>query len=177
MTPEPLRPAHLGWRVAQTFVDNALVTSFVLAVAFAAGILPDVSAFPDLSEVRRAPVDVAKRLARLAPTAGALLVLYWCVKLSYHTAFLSCCEGQTPGCRLFRLRVVQSNGCPVTWRRALGRTLVGGAMGNIPVVGQATRFADYVASLFGSRKQAIRDMAAGTMLVHTATKSQIGVSV
>lgn len=177
MTPERLRPAHLGWRLAQTFVDNALVTAFVLAVAFVVGLLPDAFAFPGLSDLRREPIDSAKQLARLLPTAGALLVFYWSVKLSYHTAFLTWCEGQTPGCRLFHLRVVQHNGCPVTWRGALGRTLVGGVMGHIPIVGQAMRLLDYFATLFTQRRQAIRDIAAGTVLVHAGADSRMGILV
>jgi uncharacterized RDD family membrane protein YckC len=166
MTATALRPAHLGWRIAHTVVDTSAVILFVSIIAFIAGTPPDVAALPSLSEISREPIHSARRLVRLLPTAGTLLVLYWLVKLLYQIAFLGFCRGQTPGCWVFGLRVVQNDGHPVTWRHAFARTLIGGAMASIPVVGRVMRVADYAASLFGEKKRAIRDMAAGTILVH-----------
>ena len=166
MIEKSLRPAHLGWRVAQSLSDDLPVTAIALCFAAVIGILPDGASMRDLLQSYRAPIDLAKKISRLLPTASLVYAVYWLAKLAYQTGFLTFCNGQTPGCWLFKVRVVMQDGRHVTWRAAVGRTLAGGVMGQAPVVGQVLRFIDYAATLFNRRRQAVRDMAAGTMLVH-----------
>jgi uncharacterized RDD family membrane protein YckC len=94
--------------------------------------------------------------------------IYWGIKLAYQTGFLTFCSGRTPGCWIFGVRVVMKDGQRLSWRGALGRTLAGGVIGQLPVVGHVLRFLDYMAALFNRRRMALRDMAAGTMLIHAS---------
>jgi uncharacterized RDD family membrane protein YckC len=161
-----LQPAHLGWRVAQSLTDDLVVTAAALCLVAVAGILPDSSSIRDLLQLYDRPVEFVRRLSRLVPTASLVYVIYWVAKLAYQTGFLTRCHGQTPGCWLFGLKVVMKDGRQVTWRAAAGRTIAGGVMVQVPVIGQVLRLLDYVAALLNRRRQAVRDIAAGTMLVH-----------
>jgi uncharacterized RDD family membrane protein YckC len=161
-----LHPAHLGWRVAQSLTDDLLITAIALGFAAVVGMLPNSASMRGLVQVYDQPLELARRLSRLVPTASLVYAVYWTAKLGYHTGFLTLCNGQTPGCWLFGLRVVLKDGRPVNWRAAAGRTLAGGIIGQVPLIGQVLRFLDYLAALFNRRRQAVRDMAAGTMLVH-----------
>lgn len=169
MLEQGLQPAHLGWRVAQSLTDDLFVTASALAFAAVVGMLPDSASMRSLVEVYDQPIEVTRRLSRFVPTASLVYAIYWTAKLGYHTGFLTLCNGQTPGCWLFGLQVVLKDGRPIHWRAAAGRTLAGGIMGQVPLIGQVLRLLDYIAALFNRRRQAVRDMAAGTMLVHTCT--------
>jgi uncharacterized RDD family membrane protein YckC len=161
-----LQPAHLGWRVAQSLTDDLIVSVTALCAVAVVGMLPDTVSVRDLAQAYNQPVEFGRRLFRLVPTASLVYVVYWAAKLGYQTGFLTICHGQTLGCWLFGVQVVMKDGHPVTWRAAAGRTIAGGVMAQVPVIGQVLRFLDYLAALFNHRRQAVRDMAAGTMLVY-----------
>lgn len=106
--------------------------------------------------------------------AGMGLVLVWVffVEWFYYVAFEVWSGGQTPGKRLFDLRVVHDDGTPVGWTAALMRNLL--------------RFADLcpllapygfgLLSMLTSRDfKRLGDRAAGTVVVHVDRRAPVPV--
>jgi uncharacterized RDD family membrane protein YckC len=89
-----------------------------------------------------------------------LFVLYW----GYGAVFESLWNGQTPGKRVLRLRVVSVEGAPITAGQALVRNLLWAVEGLIPL-GCLPAFG---AAALTRRFQRLGDLAAGTMVVAEA---------
>lgn len=163
-----MRAAHLGWRLAQGLTDDLIISAIAVIVAIMCGIVT-IHGWPSIDlHSLTSPVRVLELASAIIPRATATYAIYWVLKLIYYTGFFTFCNGQTPICMLLRVKVVMKTGVAVTWQAALARTVAGGVMGQLPLIGPTMRAADYLAALFNRRKQALRDMAAGTMLVHTA---------
>jgi uncharacterized RDD family membrane protein YckC len=79
--------------------------------------------------------------------AGGYFVLFWSA------------AGQTPGMRLMRLRVRRPDGGGLSFGRAVLRA-VGLALAIIPL------FAGFLPALFDSRRRALPDYLAGTVVVY-----------
>ena len=90
-------------------------------------------------------------VATLAGVAGLLLVGIYFV-LFWSTA------GQTPGGRIMRLRVQHNGEAPAVWRSIV--RLVGVVLSIIPI------FAGYIPVLFDSKRRALPDYMAGTIIVN-----------
>ena len=105
----------------------------------------------------------ALALAVLGHMAGggvalaAAFVLVW----GYGTICEGCCNGQTVGKRLLGLRVMTTQGVPITGSQAAIRNLIGAVDGPIPFL-----FLPGFLSMSLTRKfQRLGDLAAGTMVV------------
>jgi len=93
------------------------------------------------------------------PTVVEIVAIF-VVFFGYHVLFETLAGGKTPGKRMLRLRVVRSDGGPVTFAPSLIRTLLR-LVDGLPVgyvVGMVTVFAS-------SRNQRLGDMAAGTAVL------------
>lgn len=161
------RPAGVVVRATVGALDGALTSSLVLAIAWGAGLLPSLD---DLGGLGRDATSLAAlvtsaRLPGVAAQVGVLVALRIAVIFSFDTLSVAL-GGQTPGCRLLRVRIVGTDGERVRIGGALKRAAAGGVIAHTPVVGQAMRAADYGAALFGRQRRAVRDRVAGTMLVH-----------
>ncbi|HLL73891.1 MAG TPA: RDD family protein [Pyrinomonadaceae bacterium] len=159
------RPANLFWRILQSVCDDLVITSFALTLAWALGVLPLPAERLDVSGGPRAVAEAVSRAVTPA-RAGATLLIYAAGKFVYYVAFVAW-GGRTPACHLLRLRIVRADGAPASVGNAVRRAVAGGVIGHTPVVGQLLRIGDYLMALFNRRKQAVRDMVAGTMLVHS----------
>jgi uncharacterized RDD family membrane protein YckC len=147
-------------------VDGTVTTSVTLLLAWALGLLSGVtSASAGQSFAIGAGLARAPQWMTLVTSVGATLTIRILVVFLYDTASVAV-GGQTIACRLLRLRIVASDGNPVSLRGALKRAVAGGLLAHTPVVGQVARVGDYAAAIFGKRRQAVRDRVAGTMLVH-----------
>jgi uncharacterized RDD family membrane protein YckC len=89
---------------------------------------------------------------------GLVVGFGWLIVLVAYFVLFWSSVGQTPGMRLFRLRVVHGEGAPPVWRSVV--RLVGLALAIIPC------FAGFVPVLFDSRRRALQDYLAGTVVVH-----------
>lgn len=158
------RPANILWRILQAVCDDLVITSFVLPLAWALGVLSLPAEWPDVSGGPRAFAEAAARAVTPAQV-GATLLIYAAAKFVYYVAFVTW-GGRTPACYLLRLRIVRTDGAPASAGNAVRRAVAGGLIGHTPGVGQLLRIGDYLAALFNRRRQAVRDMLAGTMLVH-----------
>ena len=93
--------------------------------------------------------------------AGSTVLAFFLLSVGYGVIFEWCWRGQTIGKRLFRLRVMDANGLRLHFHQVLMRNLV--------------RFADLLpgcymvgglACLISPKAQRLRDLAAGTIVIH-----------
>ena len=91
--------------------------------------------------------------------AALLAAIGWLLAVGlYFTVFWST-TGQTPGMRLMGLRVVAADGEPPHFFRAIVR-LIGLGLAIIPL------FAGFLPVLFDSRRRALQDFLARTVVIH-----------
>ena len=90
---------------------------------------------------------------------GLYLWVWFLLFLSYFIFFLAC-GGQTPAKMILKLRVMREDQQPVSWQRALLRTL-GYLLSGPLLIGLG-----FVIIAFHPRKMALHDLIAGTMVVH-----------
>jgi len=94
-------------------------------------------------------------------TVALLLLLIFVVEWGYFTAFETYWNGQTPGKRFIKLRVIKNNGRAITVFEAMTRNFIR-IIDYLPVayaVGIVVMFID-------SRNRRLGDLAAGTLVVH-----------
>lgn len=93
--------------------------------------------------------------------AGVWLVLYFLVQWGYYVLFETLWDGQSPGKRLFDLRVVKAAGHPIGFLDSVLRNLLRAA-DELPLTYSVGAIALFVTRRF----QRLGDLAAGTVVVH-----------
>ena len=94
---------------------------------------------------------------------GFYLILFFAVEWFYPVLFEVLGEGQTPGKRSVGLRVVNSDGTPIGWGPSIVRNLLLAAdFAPVAYVG------GMLCMTLAPRFQRLGDLAAGTLVVHTA---------
>jgi uncharacterized RDD family membrane protein YckC len=144
--------AGLGSRFLALFADTV-----VQAIAYTVLILIVVLV------VSSAPKAAGGELSRTGEkwlVAGLVLfhfLLYW----GYFTLFETFWNGQTPGKKLFKIRVIQQSGRQITFFEAMTRNL-------IRVVDMIPSFylVGVIAMLCNRQHQRLGDLAAGTLVIH-----------
>ncbi len=137
-----------------------------------AGVLPRAAAWLVDFAVRLAVVWVFSILFAVLGEAGlglyliALFVVFW----MYPVLFEVLRDGQTIGKKAMGLRVVNSNGTPVTWIASIVRNL----MRTVDMLPVLYGFG-FVAGLIDPHSRRLGDMVAGTLVIHVE-KSQRHVS-
>jgi uncharacterized RDD family membrane protein YckC len=102
---------------------------------------------------------------------GLALVAYFLITWGYGAFCEGVFNGQTPGKRVLRLRVVSERGVPITVAQAVLRNLVGAADGMIPFF-----FMIGLSSMLLSRRfQRLGDLAAGTMVIVEERRPRLGL--
>ncbi|MHC5053190.1 MAG: RDD family protein [Planctomycetota bacterium] len=145
LTPEHvpivLVPAGLGSRFAAVLVDSLFVMALAMLVRVVANIIMPLGLGPALA-------------------ATAVFVLTW----GYHVYFEVRRGGQTPGKRLFRLRVVDGRGLPITPQQSFVRNIAR-ALDFAPVF----YFVGGAVGLLDARARRIGDIAADTLVIKEST--------
>lgn len=109
-------------------------------------------------------LGLAMALAFLGGLGVAVLVLAWfLVNWWYPVLFEVLSGGATPGKKTFGLRVVLTNGTPVTWGASIVRNLLR-QVDFLPF----GYFTGLLSMLISRRFQRLGDLAAGTLVVHSA---------
>ncbi len=102
---------------------------------------------------------------------GPALVAYFLLTWGYGAFCEGVFNGQTPGKRALRLRVISESGVPITAAQAVLRNLVGAADGLIPFC-----FLLGLASMLLTQKfQRLGDLAAGTMVIVEERRPRLGL--
>jgi uncharacterized RDD family membrane protein YckC len=130
-----LVPAGLGTRFAALLLDLALIAGILQLIALAAAVLPQ--AVRDMAVVT------------------ASFVVIW----GYNTLFEVRWNGQTPGKRIFRIRVVDGRGLPVDVPQSLIRNVVR-LLDLLPAGGIGA-----LTALLDARHRRLGDLAADTLVV------------
>jgi uncharacterized RDD family membrane protein YckC len=104
-----------------------------------------------------------------APWIGAsALVLFFFVYYGYFVLFESTWNGQTPGKRIIRIRVIKDDGRPIGAIESVGRNLLR-IVDQLPFL-----YAIGIASvLLSNKSKRLGDFVAGTMVVHERTLEDI----
>lgn len=88
------------------------------------------------------------------------VILYFCIYTGYYIIFELLWNGQSPGKRIVRLRVIQTNGIPTTFGASLIRNLVR-TVDFIPLYGVGA-----ITMFISKQSRRLGDFAAGTLVVH-----------
>lgn len=96
---------------------------------------------------------------------GLWLIIYFVVEWGYYVLFELLWSGQSPGKRLFNLRVVKVHGTPVGFFDSLLRNLLRAADALPPIFFMGSYAFGSVSLLLSRRFQRLGDLAAGTIVV------------
>ena len=154
--------AGIGSRCVALLVDS-VVQGFTLA-ALVIVILLLVAALPRMSSTQH-----AAQSGNPAKWAIALVILIpFLLQWGYFALFEAFWNGQTPGKRLLRLRVIQQSGRPIGLFESMGRNLIRiiDMLPGFYLIGALCIFAT-------RRQQRLGDMVAGTLVVHSVPGGNI----
>ena len=96
--------------------------------------------------------------------AGVILLSFF-IYTSYFVIFETIWNGQTPGKRLFRLRVIREDGRPIRFYESLVRNLIRTALDSMPVVIVPLYSIGIVSVFLSGRSKRIGDYVAGTVVI------------
>ena len=96
--------------------------------------------------------------------AGVILLSFF-IYTSYFVIFETIWNGQTPGKRLFKLRVIREDGRPIRFYESLVRNLVRTALDSMPMVIVPLYSIGIVSVFLSGRSKRIGDYVAGTVVI------------
>ena len=96
--------------------------------------------------------------------AGVILLSFF-IYTSYFVIFETIWNGQTPGKRLFRLRVIREDGRPIRFYESLVRNLIRTALDPMPMVIVPLYSIGIVSVFLSGRSKRIGDYVAGTVVI------------
>jgi uncharacterized RDD family membrane protein YckC len=138
--------ANVGNRFLAAAIDHLIQGAAVLMIIIAAGTLSDWRFFASMG------------VWTAALTVLAVFSIYW----GYFVAFETLWNGQTPGKRIMRLRVVREDGRPVRFFEVFVRNLLRVAIDFQPFPSYAI---GVVSIIFSTRSKRVGDFVAGTVVV------------
>lgn len=96
--------------------------------------------------------------------AAAILVSFF-IYTSYFVLFETIWNGQTPGKRLFKLRVIREDGRPIRFYESLVRNLIRTALDSMPMVVVPLYSVGIVSIFISGRSKRVGDYVAGTVVI------------
>lgn len=129
------RMAGLGDRIAAFVIDGLVMLSYILLASFISGLLPD------------------------SFTSSWMMVLLYLPVFFYHLIFEYIMNGQTPGKKQMKIRVLQQEGSPATLGSYLLRWMLS------PVDFMMSGGIAMISIIMTQKGQRIGDLAAGTIVV------------
>jgi uncharacterized RDD family membrane protein YckC len=138
--------ANVGNRFLAAFIDHLIQIVAGLIVLLIAGVLTNWTLFEGMG------------VWAAAITVLVIFAIYW----GYFVVFETLWNGQTPGKRVMKLRVVREDGRPVRFFEAFIRNLLRLAVDLMPPFSYAI---GVVSIIFSPRSKRIGDFVAGTVVV------------
>jgi uncharacterized RDD family membrane protein YckC len=138
--------AGIGSRFLALAADTLLQTAFFAVLGIAAGLLSLANLFSTMTKQW---------------VIAILLFVFFAVQFGYFALFESLWNGQTPGKRWTRLRVIKDDGRPITPYDAILRNLLRtvDALPSLYATG-------IICILFSRENKRVGDFAAGTVVIH-----------
>jgi len=138
--------AGIGSRFLALAADTLLQTAFFAVLGIAAGLLSLANVFSTMTKQW---------------VIAILLFVFFAVQFGYFAVFESLWNGQTPGKRWTRLRVIKDDGRPITPYDAILRNLLRtvDALPSLYATG-------IICILFSHENKRVGDFAAGTVVIH-----------
>jgi uncharacterized RDD family membrane protein YckC len=138
--------AGIGSRFLALAADTLLQTAFFAVLGIAAGLLSVANLFSTMTKQWMIAI---------------LLFIFFAVQFGYFAVFESLWNGQTPGKRWTRLRVIKDDGRPITPYDAILRNLLRtvDALPSLYATG-------IICILFSRENKRVGDFAAGTVVIH-----------
>jgi uncharacterized RDD family membrane protein YckC len=96
---------------------------------------------------------------------GAAILAAFAIYTGYFVVFETIWNGQTPGKRLFKLRVIREDGRPIRFYEAMMRNLLRTALDSMPVIGVPLYSVGIVSVFLSSRSKRVGDYVAGTVVI------------
>ena len=156
--------AGVGSRFLAILADTLIQTAaYILFWVMVALLLSGVTA-TNTAASTAAPSDRV-----MAWTVGILIFLHFLAYWGYFTLFEAFWRGQTPGKRLFHLRVIKDSGRQITFVEAMARNLL-----RIADALPAAYMTGVLCILFSKQRKRLGDMAAGTLVVHCGELAAAG---
>lgn len=143
--------AQVGNRFLAAFIDHLIQLSILAGLALAAFMAQDA-----LDWIWKGLGDWL--------LAGVILLSFF-IYTSYFVIFETIWNGQTPGKRLFRLRVIREDGRPIRFYESLVRNLVRTALDSMPMVIVPLYSIGIVSVFLSGRSKRIGDYVAGTVVI------------
>ena len=149
--------ASIGNRFLAVAIDHAIQYFVIFVVAYA---FLSIAGFGDLTTIENST------LLREMPkwTIALMIIALFLIFAGYFVFFEWLWNGQTPGKRLLKLRVIREDGRPVTLWEALARNLLR-IFDAVPGFVLPVYSIGLIAIFLSSRDQRIGDMFAGTVVV------------
>jgi len=138
--------ANVGNRFLAAAIDHLIQTLAMVIIIVAAGALSDWRFFSSMG------------VWMAALTVLMVFAIYW----GYFVAFETLWNGQTPGKRIMRLRVVREDGRPVRFFEVFVRNLLRIVIDFQPVPSYAI---GVISIIFSARSKRVGDFVAGTVVV------------
>ncbi len=154
--------ASIGNRFLAVAIDHFIQYFAIFVVAWAFLSLTDY----DIVNSEQSPIEFAQEMSKW--TIAIMIIVLFLIFAGYFIFFEWLWNGQTPGKRLLKLRVIREDGRPVTLWEAIARNLlrifdaVPGFVLPVYSIGLITIF-------LSSRDRRIGDMFAGTVVVRERT--------
>ncbi|HET6466606.1 MAG TPA: RDD family protein [Nitrospiria bacterium] len=142
-------------RTAAFFIDFILLQWITMLFLWLGAVAEDLA----MAQSLNFPGGLSESLMDWAELHTRIWSLLFLVYFSFFTWY----GGQTPGKMALGIRVVTTNGQPISWLRALGRTLCY----NLDVLSFGFGF---LLAAVPPAKRALHDMIAGTVVVKVETK-------
>lgn len=163
LTPENVHleyeAAGFGSRYAAAFIDIFIQSVISLIISICASILRSDS----ISDIFKSANSQLNQFF-----VAILIVLNFVIFLGYFIIFEMALNGQTPGKKLLRLRVIKENGEPVGIWESLVRNIVK-ILDYIPIL----NFIDLFILIFSDKYKRIGDYAASTIVIKVKKENEI----
>jgi uncharacterized RDD family membrane protein YckC len=153
--------AGVGSRFLAVFMDTLIqIVAYLLFIGL---VVLLVSSVPNAEQA----AEPSQRF--MAWTIAILIFLHFLAFWGYYTLFEGLWRGQTPGKRIFKLRVIKDSGRQITMVEAMARNLlrVVDALPSMYLVG-------IIAVLCNRERKRLGDMVAGTLVVHDEELGDLG---
>lgn len=144
-----MKLAGFGVRLGAYLIDSVITTIVAMIVMIPIGMISGVASVSSSGEVNPAAFGII---------GIGYLVLFGAI-LGYHGYFLST-KGATPGKQVLGLKVIRTNGAPLSMGRAIGRFLS-------YMISSMPLYLGFLMIVFDKEKRGLHDMICDTRVVST----------